>query len=446
MCHLQGTFVTKMDVPQRSNINLANHQGIVEELWILKFHGLYLSSVKASLPGCWCCLWKGRVEMEFNTSLEVYCLEGNWEYLESHSEWRATKMRFLTACWPNTFGWAFWVWAQNEEKHTWKFPERWNVPAVFNHVMVWPMIQLTGLVIDHLRHIHSAIPFLTEVCCSLGRLRSLESLGSFRTTFTTDDNVPYGPSSDFFSALRCGRKFNDCKDQNERHDIPWTHKTFTSATGRFCQHMFPVASWTYLQKMSLFYPPNFWGVHSSRQFIESNPHPLLIFSHLRYIAFSWSHEVRSKTHQADVTTKTRNRHVWLVWTFAPWKSPCSSSAPSGSWIRKRKTSWGPIFWEWPVTVESLHHWLRFSKWRSMVEIFMKNGPTSASKFTNIATNWFSGWGVPSNPWVKTPTFVGRKRSVSWAVNLGKCCRVDRNHARVWNQEWFLGSNKTLRWR
>ena len=109
MCHLQRTFVTKMDVPQHSNINLANHQGIVEELWILKFDGLYLSSVKASLPGCWCCLWKGRVEMEFNTSLEVYCLEGNWEYLESHSEWRATKMRFLTACWPNTFGWAFWV-------------------------------------------------------------------------------------------------------------------------------------------------------------------------------------------------------------------------------------------------------------------------------------------------------------------------------------------------
>ena len=179
------------------------------------------------------------------------------------------------------------------------------------------------------RHIHSAIPFLTEVCCSLGWLRSLESLGSFRTTFTTDDNVPYGSSSDFFSALRCGRKFNDCKDLNERHDIPWTHTTFTSATGRFCQHMFPVASWTYLRKMSLFYPPNFRGVHSSRQFIESNPHPPLHFSHLRYSFFLVT---RSPKQEAPSRRHHQNALQTCVtsWTFAPWKSPCCSSAPSGS--------------------------------------------------------------------------------------------------------------------
>lgn len=271
-----------MDVPRHSNINLANHQGILEELWIFKFDGFYLSSVKASLPGCWCCLWKGRVEMEFNTSLEVYCLEGNWEYLQSrmksYHKWDSwlhvdqTLFAFLSVL-------SFWLSVLNFElnmrKNTHlKISRKVERSSCFSscYVLTNDSVNWVGAW-SFWRHIHSAIPFLTEVCCSLGWLRSLESLGSFRTTFTTDDNVPYGSSSDFFSALRCGRKFNDCKDLNERHDIPWTHKTFTSATGRFCQEMFPVASWTYLQKMSLFYPPNFRGVHSSRQFIESNPHP-----------------------------------------------------------------------------------------------------------------------------------------------------------------------------
>lgn len=156
-----------MDVPRHSNINLANHQGILEELWIFKFDGFYLSSVKASLPGCWCCLWKGRVEMEFNTSLEVYCLEGNWEYLQSRMKSYQNEIpdcmltkHFLPfwAFW--AFGWAFWILNSTWGKtHTWKFPERWNGPAVFLHVMFWPMIQLTGLVLDHFEGI-SIVPFL----------------------------------------------------------------------------------------------------------------------------------------------------------------------------------------------------------------------------------------------------------------------------------------------
>lgn len=74
-------------------------------------------------------------------------------------EWRATKMRFLTACWPNTFCLSerfellakrFEFWAQNEEKHTLEnFQKGGTFQQLFIHVMVWPMIQLTGLVLDH---------------------------------------------------------------------------------------------------------------------------------------------------------------------------------------------------------------------------------------------------------------------------------------------------------
>ena len=84
------------------------------------------------------------------------------------------------------------------------------------------------------------------------------------------------------------------------------------------------------------------------------------------IAFSWSHEVRSKKHQADVTTKTRYRHVWLA-------GPSRHGRVLAAVLRQVAVRSGSAkllevrFFGMAVTVESLHHGWDFL-WRSMVEM------------------------------------------------------------------------------
>lgn len=133
--------------------------------------------------------------------------------------------------------------------------------------------------------------------------------------------------------------------------------------------------------------PNFRGVRRSRQFIESNPHPFSSFS-TWHIVFSWSHEVRSKKHQADVTKTRATDMVWLV-------GPSRHGRVLAAVLRQVAVGSGSAkllevrFFGNGAAVESLHR-LRFS-----LKIYGGNEwnmTTYASKFTNIAANQFSGWG------------------------------------------------------
>lgn len=189
--------------------------------------------------------------------------------------------------------------------------------------------------------------------------------------------------------------------------------------------------------MSLFYPPNFWGVHRSRQLIESNPHPPPHLSHLRYIAFSWvtrspKQEAPSRRHhqnaqQTCVTSlDLRAMEESLQQFCAKWQlDPEAQNFLRSDFLGIARNCRIPAS---PAEIfqMKIHGGNSHEKWS---DICHQNSPTLPPT-GSVDEVSIKPMGFPSNPWVKTPTFVGRKRSVSWAVNLGKCCRVDRNPARV----------------
>ena len=74
---------------QHSNINLANHQGIMEELWIHELDGFITSLlVKASLPGGVDGVEGGRWSSRLFGGLLFAKEVRNWEFVKqkSHSE------------------------------------------------------------------------------------------------------------------------------------------------------------------------------------------------------------------------------------------------------------------------------------------------------------------------------------------------------------------------
>ena len=156
ICHLLPQNVTFqwMCHLQHSNINLANHQGIMEELWIHELDGFRLHYPRG--------VWKWRVDggvQDWRVDGLLFAKEvRNWEFVKqkSHSEWSAAKMRFPNCMLAQHF-FCFFLSVlsskMSSKTHTWTFSRKVEEFQLFiPHVMVWPMIQwLAGLVLDHVK-------------------------------------------------------------------------------------------------------------------------------------------------------------------------------------------------------------------------------------------------------------------------------------------------------
>ena len=218
-------------------------------------------------------------------------------------------------------------------------------------------------------------------------------LSHFLRPFTADDHVGFTVRvfRSFFFRLKMWKKiwwriiFDLNCNKWHNNDIPRTHNSYLRLPiGMFLSHMFPVCQLNLsYQKMSrsqlihrLILGPNTPPLEVRSKKITPKHQADLRFDPLAFQSYLLSFGVwlvwflgsppsylltwKVFGSLGDRHKKTRKKHVWRSLTFlAPWKSPCSNSVPSGSWIRKRKTFWGAIFFGNGVAVESLHH-LRFS--------------------------------------------------------------------------------------